>query len=703
MAIPSSFHGHSIIIPHGFHVVHGRRKWLGPQPTLIPYGITWGSAPTGKPLCPISGCGQSRIAPDCGRCFRRKHCITKGGCGSKTHTGALSSSAPTCPDLIPVQNLMDHPPQLSGYRPASPLLTEPFSSTVGAGDVPLFPAVPSASPSIDPETLDAWPNPRFNSHMPPIFTAQWKREQEMEVERKRMESERKIHAVQVKHSVTVYAWAEDSKPPAIQDFQEGLFTWPYFPLSPSVLSALSLAGPDIHVQLYRKALGTWVTISPGHIIKLQEHTRVFLKASHVIDYADFDKLLNPESTSAPHLRYNLKGERDELRERYKKASQKGKAPRTEEVVSLEDEDSNDKINKPVAPSRHYFHKQNLAASAFQSASPSTTARSPASDIVEISDNVSSATQQLSRKRKLSRQCSPSAPKCAKSHSASVIELSDDLDSPLPLAIKVEQSSGDAEAPLQWPTDFHAVDIVDFFETCRKNTDIQLKILFHRHFPNNPYHRSTVNENCNRWLKAPQSLCDTFLKTIAASSNVCILPRNQCSSTSDTKFPATLKGWPVLGLVIRQLQLPPNICEVRIIFDELGKLTIIVEENVIRHCSLYTTYNNTGYGFSSEESFPRHYHTTRGDDNLLIALLQLESGLSSLDVDLLDSLMVFVGAGPCVQDHRVRTSNNSTDPSCILMVFTISIMIAQKRSVAVVAGTAQMANCNAVNNYNRDFA
>jgi len=127
------------------------------------------------------------------------------------------------------------------------------------------------------------------------------------------------------------------------------FTWPYFPLSPSVLSALSLARPDMHVQLYRKALGTWVTISPGHVIELQEHASIFLKASHITNYVDFDKLLNPKSASAPHLHYNLKGERCKLHECYK-ALGKGKTPRAEEVVSSEDEDANNRINKPIPPS-----------------------------------------------------------------------------------------------------------------------------------------------------------------------------------------------------------------------------------------------------------------------------------------------------------------------------------------------------------------
>jgi len=69
------------------------------------------------------------------------------------------------------------------------------------------------------------------------------------------------------------------------------------------------------------------------------------------------------------------------------------------------------------------------------------------------------------------QCSPPALKHANttgSHSSSVIELTDDEDFPSLPAIKVELLSG--EAP-QWPADFHAINIVDFFETHRENTDV----------------------------------------------------------------------------------------------------------------------------------------------------------------------------------------------------------------------------------------
>jgi len=146
----------------------------------------------------------------------------------------------------------------------------------------------------------------------------------------------------------------------VEEFQEGLlaFTWPYFPLSTSVLSALSLIGSAPRVQLYRQALGTWVNVNVGHVIELKEGTRVFLKASHVVDYPDFDKLLKPESI--PHLRYKLAEERRELRERYQgkaKASRKGKV--------VECTSSSEDGNGTTPPSQRQFRKQTLPTSFLQ--------------------------------------------------------------------------------------------------------------------------------------------------------------------------------------------------------------------------------------------------------------------------------------------------------------------------------------------------
>jgi len=90
--------------------------------------------------------------------------------------------------------------------------------------------------SPDADVLDALPNPHFQSHMPPIFTSQWKKEQELVEEQRRMEAEQKLCAAQVKHAVVVYAWAESSKPATVENFKRDHLrlpgpTSPFPPLS----------------------------------------------------------------------------------------------------------------------------------------------------------------------------------------------------------------------------------------------------------------------------------------------------------------------------------------------------------------------------------------------------------------------------------------------------------------------------------------
>lgn len=472
------------------------------------------TAPPGTPQCPTRGCGQTRIAPDCQRRLCRKHCVSNGGCTSKTHTGPRSATTRTGPPSLPPAAIQPGRVRV----PTPPLLPTAASSHDGQT---LTTSPPNANVQVSPDVdvLDALPNPRFRSHMPPIFTSQWKKEQELVEEKRRVECERKLCAAQVKHTVIVYAWTEDSKPATVEEFQEGplAFTWPYFPLSASVLSALSLAGSATRVQLYRQALGTWVNVNVGHVIELKEGARVFLKPSHVVDYPDFDGLLKPEST--PHLRYKLTEERRELRDRYRskgKASGKG---RVGDASTSSSEDGGNNNEKPP-PSQRHFRKQTLPPSFFQ---PSPSPLEAANDIIELSsDDCSSGPSQAVRKRRASNQDSPSPRKRRNNvglyihDSSPVIELTDDSDSSPPpstaVAVKVEPSSSDAfTVTPQWPADFYAIDILTFFGACEKNSSTRTETIFHEYFPNTPYRRSTVNENRLRWKKAPQNLRDNVLR------------------------------------------------------------------------------------------------------------------------------------------------------------------------------------------------
>ncbi|EDQ98493.1 uncharacterized protein LACBIDRAFT_335915 [Laccaria bicolor S238N-H82] len=358
------------------------------------------TAPPGIPQCPTRGCGQTRIAPDCQHRLCRKHCISNGGCTSKTHTGPRSaktctgsySASPPATTVQPVHVRM----------PTLPL--PPMAASSHKGKILIAsPSDANARMSPDVDILDALPNPRFRSHMPPIFTSQWKREQELAEEQRRVESEQKPCAAQVKHTVIVYAWAEDLKPATVEEFQEGLltFTWPYFPLSTSVLSMLSLNDPATHVQLYCQALGTWVNINVGHVIELKEGARVFLKPSHVVNYPDFDRLLKPEST--PHLQYKLTEEHRELHDRYRsKGKAFGKAKVVDVSTSSSEDGGND--NGKLPHSQCQFHKQTLPPSFFQLSPSPLDATEPPNNIIELSSNdCSSGHSQAIQKRRAKGQ------------------------------------------------------------------------------------------------------------------------------------------------------------------------------------------------------------------------------------------------------------------------------------------------------------
>ena len=134
------------------------------------------NAPTGVVRCPIQGCGQTRISNDCQRRYCRKHCTANGGCSLKTHVppGTLTQPAPTYAPVNPAPTLRLPSPRNSTVGQATaPSLPIPVSSTSALINTPARMSSP------DHESLDARPNARFRSHMPAIFTDQWKREQEL--------------------------------------------------------------------------------------------------------------------------------------------------------------------------------------------------------------------------------------------------------------------------------------------------------------------------------------------------------------------------------------------------------------------------------------------------------------------------------------------------------------------------------------------
>jgi len=165
--------------------------------------------------------------------------------------------------------------------------------------------------------------------MSTAFTEHVRRQQELEEKKHQEDAERQLCATKAEHAVIVYAWTRDGESPCIHEFQAG-FSWRYFIISHSILEALHLANlsPSVEVQLFHHGLKTWVCIDEGHVVAFHPGVRIFLKATNVVSYPNFDTHLKADVMNAPpHLRYNLAGERRELRQRSKEL--RGQTPEAE--------------------------------------------------------------------------------------------------------------------------------------------------------------------------------------------------------------------------------------------------------------------------------------------------------------------------------------------------------------------------------------
>ena len=82
------------------HCLFAHRRsnhWLHLLPPSNPKEL--GTVTHGK--CPMQGCYQSCIAPDCGCQLCRRHCQEAGGCSSKNHPPkAPSVMAPVAPPMV---------------------------------------------------------------------------------------------------------------------------------------------------------------------------------------------------------------------------------------------------------------------------------------------------------------------------------------------------------------------------------------------------------------------------------------------------------------------------------------------------------------------------------------------------------------------------------------------------------------------------
>jgi hypothetical protein len=152
----------------------------GPTTATAFVPATQSRATMAQGKCGVDGCGQSRIAQDCKRQLRREHCRDLGGCSSKYYPPKTPNrTAPVAPPFfmppLPSQPPFPLPSTATGYGPPIPSsLQQPLPPTL-----PISPANSS---------LDAHPNPRYASLMPPIFTEQWQREQELAEENRKRDA-----------------------------------------------------------------------------------------------------------------------------------------------------------------------------------------------------------------------------------------------------------------------------------------------------------------------------------------------------------------------------------------------------------------------------------------------------------------------------------------------------------------------------------
>ena len=159
-------------------------------------------------------------------------------------------------------------------------------------------------------------------------------------------------------------------------------------------------------------------------------------------------------------------------------------------------------NEKLPCSQCQFCKQTNSPSFFQLSPSPLNGTEVANNIIELSsDDCSSRPLQATWKGRASNQDSQLASKHCNNFGLHITTV----------AIKVEPSSSNAAVTQQWPADFYAIDIIDFFMACEKNPSTRTASIFHEYFPNTPYCHSTVKENCLHWKKAPQKLCDNILR------------------------------------------------------------------------------------------------------------------------------------------------------------------------------------------------
>ena len=399
--------------------------------------------------CPVQGCGQTRIADDCSSRKCRKHCIEQGrGCLSKKHKVATNLPLPPTVPSLPVQyNLTTAQVPL----PPAKLTSLPPRST------------PTTVPSSN-QPLDARPDPRFASHLRPIYVDSLAREQALELAKSKLDAERIASAKQAAQKVTVHAWVPNATEPESRHIQKG-FIWPFFKLSMEILTLLELQHTveSGSLQVYDEVDGYWVTIDIDHVMEVSEGQCVFLRDRSVKVCQGFDDLFKP--ISYPHLRNNLSQERAYVRNAWKGLSL---SPQKRKATS-----------PPSPPSFSSPVKHEFRPSPFRDISPSPI---PATKVAPLETPLT-------------------------------VNPNSDIST---------ASTGSAENPIelsdcdekQWPRDYYTCDVARCFRDAKTSVNgpraRTTAIIFREHFPHLKFNSSTFSDHKKIWRNAPTSLRNHYL-------------------------------------------------------------------------------------------------------------------------------------------------------------------------------------------------
>ena len=322
--------------------------------------------------------------------------------------------------------------------------------------------------NISSQPLDAWPNPRFTSHLLPIYVESLAQEQVLELSKSKLDAKHITSAKQAVQKVTVHAWRPHIAEPESCQIQKG-FTWPFFKLSLAVLSLVGLqqSVESGTLQMYDELEGYWLMVGIDHVIEVHEGQHVFLRDCSVHKCEQFDKLF--KQVSPPHLRNNLPQECAYVRNAW----------------------------RLLIPTDGLSSSQKCKAS-----SPSNLLPHP----VKRECSCSMVPELLSPP-------SPSLP------SASTLFLPSQT-SPTPLSVPI--SAGLADDPIEvsdcdkkkWPRDYFVCDVACCFHDAKTSVHghcaCTAAIIFQEHFPGLTFHLSTYSDNKSIWRQAPQHLKNHYL-------------------------------------------------------------------------------------------------------------------------------------------------------------------------------------------------